>query len=366
MALQDLWICSEKERGKMAAKLPVSNDALTYDDVLLVPGYSEINSRHDINLTSGSLELKTPFISSNMDTVTEENMAVAMYSQGGLGIVHRFLNPRRLDQIIKRIKSSGARPCVSVGINGDSEELLHVALKNKVDLYCVDVAHGHHAGVASRIDDIKRFTKGWPDVKIIAGNVATLEGARFLVDAGANIIKVGIGPGSHCTTRVVTGHGVPQLTAISNIYWGLKRCGSPRYHNIEIIADGGIRNSGDIAKAIAVGADYVMLGRLLAGCNESPMESVFKNGKHCKVYRGMASFSAQQDRGRSEQRIITEGVASIIPEAGPVERVIGGLRGGFASACSYTGAKNIKEFREKAVLIKVTSSSYIEGTPHGA
>ncbi len=349
----------------MVAKLPASNEALTYDDVLLVPGYSDITSRQDVDLTFGRLNLKTPFISSNMDTVTEENMAIAMHEQGGMGIIHRFLKPRRLDQIIKRTKAAGAKPCISVGINGDSEELLHIGLKNKVTHYCVDVAHGHHAGVAARIDDIRRFTKGWEDVTIIAGNVATLRGALFLVEAGADIVKVGIGPGSHCTTRVVTGHGVPQLTAISNIYWGLiKNLGIK--HRIELIADGGIRDSGDIAKAIAVGAHYVMLGRLLAGCSESPIETIMKGGKRCKIYRGMASFSAQEDRGRKKKNIITEGVASIIPEDGPVEDVIDRLRGGLSSACSYTGARNLADFRIKAKLIKITPSSHTEGTPHGA
>jgi IMP dehydrogenase len=300
-----------------------------------------------------------------METVTEENMAIAMHNQGGMGIIHRFLNPRRLDQIIKRVKNAGAMPCISVGINGDSEELLHIGLKNKVRLYCVDVAHGHHAGVAARIDDIRRFTKGWEDVSIIAGNVATVDGARFLVKAGANIIKIGIGPGSHCTTRVVTGHGVPQLTAISDIYWGLRKHLGVK-HSVELIADGGIRNSGDISKAIAVGADYVMLGRLLAGCPESPVETIVKDGRRCKIYRGMASFSAQKDRGRKKKNIITEGVASIIPESDPVEDVVDRLRGGLASACSYTGARSISKFREKANLIKVTPSSHTEGTPHGA
>jgi len=349
----------------MVAKLPTSDCALTYDDVLLVPGHSDISSRHDIDLSSGELNLSTPFISANMDTVTEENMAIAMHEQGGMGIIHRFLCPERLDQIIKRIKSTGGSPCVSVGINGDSEELLHVAIKNKVRLYCVDVAHGHHVGVAARIADIRRLTKGWEDVTIIAGNVATPSGARFLVSAGANVIKVGIGPGSHCTTRIVTGHGVPQLTAIKNIYNSLIEYwddGSP----VEIIADGGIRNSGDIAKALAVGADYVMLGRLLAGCKETPVETISRDGKRYKLYRGMASFGAQKDRGRTKKNIISEGVASDVPETGHVSDIIGELRGGLASAYSYTGARNTKEFKEKAKLIRVTSSSYVEGQPHGA
>ncbi len=340
----------------MVAMLPAVGIGLTSDDVSLVPGLSNIKSRHDIDLSWGKLGLKIPLISSNMDTVTEEDMAIAMHNEGGMGIIHRFLDLQRLDQIIKRCKHVGATPCVSVGINGDSHELLDVAIKNNIRHYCVDVAHGHHSGVADMIGTIRRLTKDWlGDVTIIAGNVCTLAGAKYLADAGANIIKVGVGPGSHCTTRVVTGHGVPQLTAIQDIRLGL-------YPDIEVIADGGIRNSGDIAKAIAAGADYVMLGRLLAGCEESPSESY--RGR--KLYRGMASREAQKDRGRSNDKIIAEGVKSEIKVTGSVSDMIRKLRGGLASACSYAGASTLEEFKSKAKFIRVTQSSYIEGTPHGS
>ncbi len=353
----------------MAAKLPKTTEALTYDDVLLVPGLSEVSSRHDISLAHGNLGLTLPFISSNMDTVTEENMAIAMSNEGGMGIIHRFLTPERLEQIIKRCRTNNIPVCVSVGINQDSNELLEVALANQVLLFCVDVAHGHHVGVAARIKQIKTYSKSYGGANVIAGNVATPDGAVYLADAGADIIKVGVGPGSHCTTRVVTGHGMPQLTAISVVYralvnWWLNN-GDIKLPRIEIIADGGIRNSGDIAKALAAGADYVMLGRLLAGCHETPLDVVFQDGKRCKVYRGMASFEAQKSRGRSDKKIISEGVRSIIPLSGSVADVIGKLKGGLASACSYTGALNIAEFKDKAKFIRVTHNSYIEGTPHG-
>lgn len=338
--------------------LDTENVLLTYDDVLLVPGYSDITSRHDIDLSSGDLGLAVPFISSNMDTITEEDMAIAMHNNGGMGIIHRFLDPYRLDQIIKRLRSCGVEPCISVGINGDSQELLHIAIKNKVKRYCVDVAHGHHAGVANRIGDIRSATSGWSDVKIIAGNVVTPEGAKFLIDAGANIIKVGVGPGRNCSTRTVTGHGLPQLSAISRISDSIG-------DGVEIIADGGIRSAGDIAKAISVGADYVMLGGLFSGCDETPGDTFMKNGKKLKHYRGMASYAAQKDRGRTNNTIIVEGVSTDVEATGPVSDVISKLRGGLASAFSYTGARNIHEFKTKARLIRITSSSYREGQPHG-
>lgn len=339
---------------------------LTYDDVLLVPQYSDIPSRKQIDLTSGKLGLRVPFISANMDTITEENMAIAMHNAGGLGVIHRFLGPKRLYQIIKRVKAAGAIPVVSIGINGDSDELLDVALKNKVTHFCIDVAHGHHKGVIDRIKQIRSlfennpigpedFVKSKPI--IIAGNVATGLGLVDLAEAGADIIKVGIGPGSHCTTRIVTGHGVPQLSAIMDCARYSRDLG------VEIIADGGIRNSGDIAKAIAAGADYVMLGRILAGCDETPGDVCYLDGNKVKVYRGMASFEAQTDRGK---RRAPEGVASYANITGPTQDKVAELADGLCSAFSYTAARDTKTFKENAVFVRVTHNSYIEGTPHGA
>jgi IMP dehydrogenase len=335
-----------------------SVEYLTYDDVLLVPGRSNIQSRHEVDLTSGSLKLKTPLISANMDTITEENMAIAMANEGGMGIIHRFLPTTRLKEIIYRCRANGVEPAISVGINEDSNDLLEIGLREKIKVYCIDVAHGHHDGVIARIHQIRNLTD--KSAKIIAGNVATVAGCMDLMEAGADIIKIGIGPGSHCTTRVVTGHGVPQLSAL------LACCEAIRYHGKESIADGGIRNSGDIAKALAAGADYVMLGKMLAGCEEAPGQKAIKDGKYVKLYRGMASREAQADRGRGDAKIIAEGVASHVPYSGALCEALRPAIGGVKSAFSYTGARNISEFREKATFIRITHNSYIEGTPHGA
>lgn len=335
-----------------------SQETLTFDDVLLVPQLSDVSSRQEVDLTSGKLGLRLPIISANMDTVTEEKMAIEMARNGGMGIIHRFLSPSRLDQILSRVTSSTRDFAVSVGINGDSDELVEVAIRHKVDKFCVDVAHGHHTGVADRIRMLRSRVPY--DILIIAGNVGTPNGVRYLAEAGADIVKVGIGPGSHCTTRVVTGHGYPQLTAIMDC------SATARALDVEIIADGGIRNSGDIAKAFAAGASYIMAGRLLAGTDESPGDVEYDKLKgKIKVYRGMASMSAQRDRGRSHDRIIAEGVRSSVAYSGPVKSVLGRLRGGICSAFSYTGAHCMDEFRERAKFIRVTHNSYIEGTPHG-
>lgn len=339
--------------------LNLDKEALTFDDVLLVPQLSDVKSRHDVSLKSGMLELDLPIISANMDTVTEESMAIGMAENGGLGIIHRFLNPQRLDQIIVRCRNAiKDNFAISIGINDDSDELIDVAIKRKVTKFCIDVAHGHHTGVADRIKLLRNRVPY--DIVVIAGNVGTEDGVEYLATAGANIIKVGIGPGSHCTTRVVTGHGYPQLTAIKKCSGAAKSCG------VEIIADGGIRNSGDIAKSIAAGANYVMVGRLLAGTDEAPGCLAFDtNHNKVKVYRGMASREAQKDRGRSGGRIIAEGVRSRVPYSGPLSDTLDRLRGGLSSALSYSGAHTIEDYQAKAIFIRVTHNSYIEGTPHG-
>lgn len=330
---------------------------LTFDDVLLVPQYSSVESRSQVDLSHGKLGLKIPIISANMDTVTEENMAIAMSNCGGLGIIHRFLSKDRMLQIISRCRSAGAKPAISIGINRDSDELMMAAIQAAVSVYTIDVAHGHHKGVIERTKQLRALTSHIHDVQIIAGNVVTREGVRDLARAGAHIIKVGVGPGSLCTTRIVTGHGFPQLSAI------LLCKEAAEAEGVEIIADGGIRNSGDIAKALAAGADYVMIGKLLAGADESPGEKMRTVNGAVKQYRGMASREAQTAAKRAERT--PEGVVTTIPSIGPVETVIKALSGGLASALSYSGANSIKEFKEKAQFIRVTHNSYIESTPHG-
>jgi len=337
--------------------------AKTFDDVLLVPQYSEVDSRHSLDLSGNRLSLAVPFISANMDTITEESMAIAMHEQGGMGIIHRFLDTDRLAQIITRCKQNRAPVCVSIGINESRKEHIEVALSKGVKMFCVDVAHGHHKGVWDTIRSLRKRTDFDPEIIIIAGNVATPEGAEFLAEAGANIVKVGVGPGSVCTTRIKTGHGVPQITALENI----KQHMIGNYSDVELIADGGIRNGGDIAKAIAAGADYVMIGSLLAGTDETPGDIVTDGQGHkVKMYRGMASLSAQLDMGRGKEKIIEEGAISYKRCRGPMNYVIRDLKLGLCSAFSYSGSSNMKQFKSKAKLIEITTASYIEGTPHGA
>lgn len=331
----------------------------TFDDVCLVPQYSEVSSRKDVSLKTGLLNLELPIISANMDTVTGIEMLLAMYNAGGLGILHRFLNFDSLvGQVSTFYKELGKEAfnslALSVGVK-DSKEFIEFCT-SKARIICVDIAHGHSKHTIETIKYIKKLNK---DSIVIAGNVATAAGVIDLIFAGAQIIKIGIGSGGFCTTRIVTGHGIPQLSAISICSEVAKR------HGAEIIADGGIRNSGDIAKSLAAGANYVMLGSLLSATNEAPGKVVNINGSLFKEYRGSASFETQIASGKEKSQIVPEGVAQMKPCKGPVNDVLFQLSGGLRSALSYSGAFNIKEFQEKAKFVRVTSNSYIEGTPHG-
>lgn len=332
--------------------------ALTFDDISLIPQYSEILSRHDVNLSCGThfgLDMSIPILSANMKTVTGTQMAKAMQDCGGLGVLHRFQGALLHEDLIKLNNDKTYRVAVSIGVD-NYKEVLPLYYEYQKNILCIDVAHGHHKKVLDTLKYIKdRYTDYFT---IIAGNVCTPDAAIDLWNHGANLVKVGVGPGSHCTTRVVTGHGVPQVTAIQQIKGELE-------DRVGIIADGGIRNSGDIAKAIAVGADYVMIGRLLAGTAEAPSEAVMRPSGLKKVYRGSASYEAQTQR-RDKRTIIAEGVQSEIPYMGTVEQVLTKLANGLKSACSYSGAKNLEEFKNKATFVEVSGASYIEGTPHGA
>lgn len=260
----------------------------------------------------------------------------------------------------------------AVGVGEVAKERVKKLVEAEVDVIVVDTAHGHTKGVFEMVRYIK---ENFGDkVDVIGGNIATYEGARFLIEAGADAIKVGVGPGSICTTRVVTGVGVPQLTAIMEAYRAVKDSGT----NIPIIADGGIKYSGDIAKAIAAGADSVMLGSLLAGTDESPGESVIYKGRKYKVYRGMGSLGALLS-GRTKEneekrypavvegkeiKYVPEGVEGLVPYKGSVESVIFQLVGGLKSAMGYVGARNIEEFKQKAKFILITNAGLRESHPH--
>lgn len=329
----------------------------TFDDVLIAPSFSDIESRESISTETDflGLKLQVPIISANMDFVTGSRMATAMWAAGGLGIIHRFC-PWEAQQ--DNVHKSIGPITLSVGTRNLEETLNRVKWLNyywgKIGeeqpvIVCIDVAHGHHEKVLSLIQKIKLH---YPDFYVIAGNVATAEGALFLQDAGADAIKVGIGPGSVCTTRIVTGVGVPQLSAVADIADAIKPYGIP------IIADGGIKSSGDIVKALAAGATVVMLGSLLAGATECPGEVIETgDGRKLRRYRGQSIF------GVNGEKYTKEGVSGYVPEKGPVADVLKQLVGGIKSGMSYVGANTLEELRVKTVFIPVSGNTLAENQP---
>ena len=331
---------------------------LSFDDVLIVPQYSDIQSRSEIDIRNdlGKLNLSLPVLSAPMDSVTESVMATAMAKNGGLGIIHRYNTIQKQVKLAK--KSRTPIVAAAVGVTGDYLDRA-VALYNAgVKIICVDVAHGHHVLMRHALE-VLRNTLG-TQVTIIAGNVATLQAFNDLSDWGADAVRVGIGGGSICSTRIQTGHGVPTLQSV------LDCAASDR--PAKLIADGGIKNSGDIVKAYAAGADFVMLGSMLAGTTETPGDIRYKqfpgqcNPSKIKVYRGMASEDAQKDwRGKSSS---VEGVATTIPYKGHVKNVLRSIERGVKSGFSYSGARSFAEFQAKAQLIRQTASSQVESSTH--
>jgi IMP dehydrogenase len=468
-------------------------EGLTFDDVLLVPKFSDITSRAQTNLEtklSRNISLNIPLISANMDTVTESRMAVAMAREGGLGIIHRFLTIEEEKNEVLKVKRSGSvmienpytigpeqtikaainymktkgvsgllvtdsdsklvgilthrdvmfesestqlvkdvmtrdvvtgkagldldeakeilrknrieklplvdeskrvkglittkditnienypfaskdkkgRPLVgaAVGVKGDFMERTESLLEAGADVIVVDIAHGHSENAVNTIRHIK---KAFPESELIAGNVATASGAEDLIKAGVDAVKVGVGSGSICITRVVTGSGVPQLTAV------LDCAKIGQKYNIPIISDGGIRTSGDVTKALAAGASTVMVGSILGGTDESPGSFLTKNGKRFKIYRGMASFYASLGRKSKESGAIAieddlndyvaEGVEAMVPYKGSVTDILKQLTGGVRSGLSYCGAHTIKQMQENAEFIKMSNAGFVESQPH--
>jgi IMP dehydrogenase len=468
-------------------------EGLTFDDVLLVPKYSDITSRSQTNLTtklSRNISLNIPLISANMDTVTESEMAVAMAREGGLGIIHRFLTIEEETNEVLKVKRSGsvmienpyyigseqtikhaigymkekgvsgllvtdsesklagilthrdvmfesessqlvnevmtkdvvtAKPGISldeakeilrknrieklplvdesknikglitskdirnienypaaskdkkgrplvgaaVGVKGDFMERTESLLESGADVIVVDIAHGHSENAVNTVRHIK---KAFPDCELIAGNVATATGAEDLIKAGVDAVKVGVGSGSICITRVVTGSGVPQLTAV------LDCAKVGKEHEIPIISDGGVRTSGDVTKALAAGASCVMVGSILGGTDESPGSFISKNGKRFKIYRGMASFYASLGRKSKENGnvsieddlndYVAEGVEAMVPYKGSVTDILKQLTGGIRSGLSYCGAHTIPQMQENAEFIKMSGAGFAESQPH--
>lgn len=347
--------------------LKIRNEVgLTFDDVILVPRLSSIDSRFngEIDLSTNlipwakpALILKYPIISANMDTVTGGTMAEAMHQYGGLGIVHRFLSVE--DHIRELRKITGPR-VACIGVGNSSRERLTWLTHSNLKAVLIDIAHGH---CQAMIDQIKWVKDTYPDIRVIAGNVATQEGCIDLINAGADSIKCGVGPGSLCTTRIQTGNGIPQLTAIADCAEVIMSVNRP----VSLIADGGIRSSGDIIKALAAGADAVMVGSLLAGTNETPGESqpmsFFGPDGRGKIYRGMASKAAQKSWKGYTSSI--EGESKSVPCRGPVADVLEDLKAGLLSGMSYQNARNISELQAHCEFVRQTYYGHREGLPHG-
>ena len=328
--------------------------SMSYDDVLLVPRYSDIESRKSLSTINnlGNIKLGLPIISSPMDTVTELKMAYAMHNNGGLGIIHRYNSIEEQAKIVKDSQVGEAVVGAAIGVTGDYKERAKELVNSGAQVLCVDVAHGHHSMMRDALKHLKEEYGG--DTHIMAGNVATGQGSLDLASWGADSIRVGIGGGSICSTRLVSGHGAPTLQCIVDCV--LAGCPVP------IIADGGIKTSGDIVKALAAGADFVMLGSMLAGTDQSPGQ-VFDNGnKKYKVYRGMASSEAQVNwRGKTST---PEGISTTIPYKGDVNNILHDLRGGVQSGMSYSGAKTIQELQSKAYFVQMTSAGRGESHTH--
>ena len=356
---------------------------LTFDDVLLIPAESHVLP-NEVDLSTklaDNIKLNIPLISAGMDTVTEGAMAIAMALQGGLGVVHKNMSIQAQASEVANVKSvvvpsNASKAAVddqnrllcaaAVGVTSDTFERAEALLEAGADAIVIDTAHGHSAGVLRKI---KEFRKHFPKQTLIAGNVATGDATRALFDAGVDIVKVGIGPGSICTTRIVAGVGVPQITAIYDAATAARE-----YHK-PIIADGGIKYSGDVVKALAAGGNAVMLGSMLSGTTEAPGNIFEDNGKKYKRYRGMGSVGAMaQAHGSSDRyfqggvneanKLVPEGVEARVEYKGDVSDVVFQIDGGLRSGMGYCGAANIPELIEKAQFVQITNAGLRESHPH--
>ncbi len=341
-------------------------EALTFDDVLLLPKYSNVlPSKTNIFLQlTKNISLKVPFLSSAMDTVTESKMAIAIAKEGGLGIIHRNLNIKNQSLEVKKVKKNKLFVGAAIGTNEEDIDRAKSLITNGVDLIVIDTAHGHSEKVLRILTKIKKIVKTIP---ICVGNIATGEAAKKLYNSGADIIKVGIGPGSICTTRMVAGVGVPQISAIMEVKKALNK------KNIKIISDGGIKFSGDIAKALAAGADAIMMGSIFAGTDESPGKKFKLKGKIYKEYRGMGSIGAMsagsanryfQKNFKDKAKFVPEGVEGRVEYKGKISKIIYQLQGGLRSSMGYIGARNLKEINKKAKFIKITKAGFYESMVH--
>ena len=339
-------------------KLTDAPEAITFDDVLLQPGYSEV-AIADIDVSTyvtRNLKIAVPIVSSPMDTVTEGKLAAAMAQRGGVGVVHYNIPIAKQVEHVAYVKQLKLPVGAAVGPHDD--ERVSALLSKDADFLVIDTAHGFRKVV---IDAVKRYKKLGADV--VAGNIVSSEAAEQMISAGADGLRVGLGPGSICTTRIITGIGVPQLTAVSDV----ADVAAP--HKVPVIADGGIKYSGDLAKAIAAGASCGMLGNIFAGTDESPGETIEVDGQKFKKYRGMGSVESLKANYANrydafKKSLVPEGVSGLTKYRGSVEDVITQFEGGLKKAMVYVGARSLEEFQKKARFVRITSSGFNESHPH--
>lgn len=358
---------------------------ITFDDVLLLPGYSGF-SRKDINLStnfSKRIKISVPLVSAPMDTVTESKLAVELAKSGGIGIIHRNLSVENQALEVEKVKKQKLLVGAAIGASSGFEDRVKALVKAGADAVVVDSAHGYAKGV---IDTIKFIKKNYKKIDVVAGNIATFDGAKALISAGADGLRVGMGPGAICTTRIISGMGVPQITAIIETSRIAKKFGIP------VIADGGIKYSGDITKALAAGASTVMMGGHFAQAIESPGKVVTlkrhelpsrfqkisqtKEEYQFKEYRGMGSIGAMEKgaqiksedefhgKNYKDRVLVAEGVEGLVPVKGTVSELVDQAIGGVKSGMYYIGAKNLTELWKKAKFIQITQASLTESHPH--
>lgn len=331
-------------------------DGLCFDDVLLIPQYSTVKSRSTVDVSvklAGKLKYSHPVIPANMKTVTGVEMAWAVAQSGGLAVIHRFMPLEEQGWIAEDIIDNFGEKsiAVSVGVKPEDAASISFFLEKGVRVFCIDVAHGDSEQTIEMIKHIKKLDS---DVTVIAGNVATGKAANRLWKAGADVVKVGVGPGSLCTTRIETGNGVPQLTAlidVADIRDQLQRNSDGRVYSI--IADGGIKNAGDIVKALCF-ADMVMVGNLFAGAEETPGQILSIEGKTYKEYVGSSTHKSNH----------IEGVAALVATKGKYEDILRKLLEGLRSGCSYQGVESIGQLQEGPEFIRITNAGLKESHPH--
>ncbi len=333
----------------------MSLTAITFDDVLLIPSYNHYESRRmvDVSVTdrTGKLTLKLPVFTSNMDTVTEYAMANFIGEKGGMGVLHRFMT---IERNIEEFKKCKFPTFVSVGCSEKDVERAKALKDAGASHFCLDVAHAHAKYVGRTLKQMREVLG--ENVCIMAGNVATYAGADYLASCGADIIKVGIGGGSVCSTRIKTGFGIPMLTSI-------QECARV---DRSLVADGGIRTPGDMVKALAFGADYVMVGGIFAGTRPTPGAPITtKDGRKVKEYRGMASREAQEEfLGGMPEWKTAEGVSTEVPYRESEEAIVADIIGGLRSGLTYGGSATVRELQRKLNFVSVTTAGRIESLPH--